>query len=83
MTLRAPRSTFPNQTDCAACGESIEQPYGYCSNCDACYCTACAAGHFCTPACAANGCFAGLCVRVVREGKLGAWASARTRGAIR
>ena len=82
MTSRAARTPFPNQTDCAACGDTIEQPYGYCSNCDAFYCATCAAGHYCTPSCAANGCFAGLCVRVVRDGKLGPWASAGTDGPL-
>ena len=65
--------TFSNQTTCATCGIAIEQPYGYCSNCDELYCLPCSATHYCTPACPANGCHAGLCVRVVRDGIIGPW----------
>lgn len=82
MTSRSLRSAFPDQTECAGCGGVMRQPYGYCSNCDACYCAACAAAHFCTPSCPANGCLAGLCVRVVQDGKLGPWASAGVDGTM-
>ena len=64
--------TFSDQATCAACAVAIVQPYGYCSNCDALYCLPCSAAHFCTPSCPANGCHAGLCVRMVRDGNLSA-----------
>jgi hypothetical protein len=65
--------TFSDQAVCASCAVEIEQPYGYCSNCDALYCLPCSATHFCTPSCQANGCHMGLCVRMVREGIVGPW----------
>jgi hypothetical protein len=55
---------------CAQCGATLGEPHAYCGNCDARFCLACGSRHFCTPACRANGCLAGLCVRLVRNGEL-------------
>lgn len=55
---------------CASCGNPLEEPHTYCGNCDARYCLACGSRHLCTPTCHANGCIAGLCVRVVRNGEV-------------
>jgi hypothetical protein len=55
---------------CASCGVTLGEPHGYCGNCDAHYCIPCSRAHFCTPTCQANGCFAGLCVRLIRNGEL-------------
>jgi hypothetical protein len=55
---------------CAACGGTLAGRYGWCSGCRMALCFACGRRHFCRPACAANGCRAGLCVREVREGVL-------------
>jgi len=55
---------------CAACGGSLD-PAGH-ARCDVCrgatYCLDCARGHLCTARCTSNGCIAGLCVHVVRDG---------------
>jgi hypothetical protein len=55
---------------CATCGQALGEPHAYCGNCDARYCLTCGSRHFCTATCQANGCIAGLCVRLVRDGEL-------------
>ena len=59
---------------CAVCGVALAEPFGWCGNCRAAYCLPCGRGHYCTSACPANGCHAGLCVRLVKDGVLaGTW----------
>jgi len=60
----------PACADCAACGVALAEPFGWCGNCRAAYCFACGRRHFCKPSCPAGGCLAGLCVRVVANGRL-------------
>ena len=48
-------SSWPSHTDGAAVAATA-------------YCLPCGRLHFCTPACPANGCLAGLCVRLVEGG---------------
>lgn len=55
---------------CASCGEPLAKPFAHCGNCRADYCLACGSRHFCMPSCRANGCIAGLCVRLVINGEL-------------
>jgi hypothetical protein len=61
---------IPDNPTCAGCGAALVEPFGWCSNCAAAYCDACAAVHFCLPSCQAAGCLAGFCVRRVEAGKL-------------
>jgi hypothetical protein len=56
--------------NCANCGGLLGEPHAFCGNCNERYCLACASTHFCTPTCHANGCFAGLCTRLIRNGGL-------------
>jgi hypothetical protein len=59
---------------CANCGDVLGVRYGWCSNCQAAYCLSCGRQHFCMESCQANGCHAGLCVRLVEAGVLStAW----------
>jgi len=60
----------PSTALCAGCGNPLGEPHTFCTNCDAHYCLDCGRRHFCTPTCRANGCIAGLCVRVMRNGEL-------------
>ncbi len=69
--------TKPNQQQpllessiCASCELPLAEPYGWCSGCRAAYCLPCGRYHFCQPSCLANGCHAGLCVRLVVGGVL-------------
>jgi hypothetical protein len=61
---------LPEDPCCETCGIALAEPYGWCTNCRAAYCLSCGRRHFCTPACPANGCLAGLCVRMVEHGVL-------------
>ncbi|HET7056052.1 MAG TPA: hypothetical protein VFI12_06290 [Thermomicrobiales bacterium] len=61
---------IPDDPICAGCGVALNEPFGWCSNCSAAFCDACAATHFCLPTCQAAGCIAGLCVRRVSDGHL-------------
>ena len=63
---------LPEHSICADCGKKLNEPYGWCSGCRKAYCLPCGRRHFCTPACPANGCHAGLCVRLVEGGVLAA-----------
>lgn len=65
-----PKSPVSNAATCASCGGPLEEAHAYCGNCDAHYCLACGSQHFCSATCQANGCIAGLCVRMVRNGEL-------------
>jgi hypothetical protein len=69
MTQR-PATGYLAATDCAVCGDALPEPFGWCENCRAAYCLACARGHFCRPTCQAAGCLAGLCVRLISNGEL-------------
>jgi hypothetical protein len=55
---------------CAACGAGLDRArYARCDVCrGATYCIACANAHLCTSRCTSNGCVAGLCVHLVRDG---------------
>jgi hypothetical protein len=64
------RPGYLEATNCAVCSVSLPEPFGWCENCRAAYCLACARQHFCLPTCQAAGCLAGLCVRLVRDGEL-------------
>jgi len=71
----------PSQPVCAACSIGLTEPFGWCSNCQASYCLDCGRGHFCRPACHAAGCVAGLCVRLVTDGRLSSrWGSPDASG---
>mgnify|MGYP001248643027 CR=1 FL=1 len=59
-----------NPGRCADCGEPLGEPFAHCGNCQAEYCLGCGSRHFCMPSCRANGCIAGLCVRLVIDGEL-------------
>jgi hypothetical protein len=61
---------LPDFPICADCGTPLADPYGWCAGCRAAYCLPCGRQHFCTPSCQANGCLAGLCVRLVEGGAL-------------
>jgi len=68
------RPLLMQSTACAVCGVELPEPFGWCGNCRAAYCLACARAHFCLPTCQAAGCLAGLCVRLVIDGELStAW----------
>jgi hypothetical protein len=76
---------IPRATSCAACAKPLEAAFGWCSTCRQALCFECGRAHFCTPTCRANGCLAGLCVRLVENGRFSAtWglpdASERTDG---
>jgi hypothetical protein len=58
----------PKSARCESCGVALTQPFGWCSGCHTAFCFACGRVHFCTPQCEANGCLAGLCVRVFEGG---------------
>jgi hypothetical protein len=70
VTWLNPDHQLPAAPLCVACGIPLTESYGWCSNCRAAYCLPCGRRHFCTPACPANGCLAGLCVRLVEHGVL-------------
>ncbi len=53
---------------CVVCAVALPESYGWCGTCRAAFCGDCGPSHFCTPACPAAGCHAGLCVRLVRGG---------------
>ena len=72
FTCMNPSHQLPREPVCAGCGAALSEPYGWCSGCRAAYCFPCGRRHFCTPACPANGCIAGLCVRLVENGTLSA-----------
>ena len=61
---------MPAEERCAACGGALD--LARYARCDVCrgtrFCIDCARGHLCTARCASNGCIAGLCVHVVRDG---------------
>ena len=61
---------LPENLECATCGVALTEPLGWCSNCEKAYCLDCGRLHFCRPSCQASGCHAGLCVRVVRDGRI-------------
>jgi len=63
---------IPEVVHCATCGRVLSEPFGWCSQCRAAYCLECGRQHFCHETCQANGCHAGLCVRLVRNGELAA-----------
>ncbi|MDF3017623.1 MAG: hypothetical protein K0R44_2848 [Thermomicrobiales bacterium] len=65
-----PGNRLPEHPHCADCGIELTEPYGWCGGCRKAYCLLCGRRHFCTPACPANGCRAGLCVRLVTGGVL-------------
>ena len=66
------RPALPASPQCADCDAALAEPYGWCSGCRKAYCFRCGREHYCTPNCHANGCLAGLCVRVVERGTLAA-----------
>ena len=70
FTWLNPGNQLPADPVCAWCGAALGEPYGWCSGCRVAFCFPCGRRHFCTPACPANGCRAGLCVRVVKDGTL-------------
>ena len=61
---------MPSDDRCTACDARLDPARYAC--CDVCkgarYCLACARSHLCTARCTSNGCIAGLCVHVVRDG---------------
>jgi hypothetical protein len=61
---------LPEHPLCADCGIELTEPYGWCGGCRKAYCLPCGRLHFCAPTCPANGCHAGLCVRLVAGGML-------------
>lgn len=56
--------------ECAACAHPLGPRFGWCGVCAKAFCLVCARQHVCRPDCLANGCRAGLCVRLVDDGKL-------------
>ena len=65
---------FLAATDCATCADPLGPRFGWCGVCAKALCLVCGRKHVCRPDCAANGCRAGLCVRLVEEGTLSdAW----------
>lgn len=66
----ADRFEAPPDGCCANCGQRLTDRFGWCGNCRVALCLACGRKHFCTPTCAAAGCLAGLCVRLVVNGRL-------------
>lgn len=65
-----PEHHLPSAPDCAVCGTSLGEPFGWCGGCREAYCVPCGRAHYCTPSCPDNGCLAGLCVREVAGGRL-------------
>ena len=61
---------IPDEPQCATCGQTLSEPFGWCSNCRLAYCEACGRSHYCQPTCQAAGCLAGFCVRAVVDGRL-------------
>ncbi len=61
---------IPTNPVCAACGVRLSERFGWCGNCRAALCLDCGRAHFCTSGCAAAGCRAGLCVRLVEDGRI-------------
>jgi hypothetical protein len=59
-----------SEEGCTACGAALDpRRFARCDVCDgARLCVGCAKAHFCTERCRSNGCIAGLCVRMVRDG---------------
>jgi hypothetical protein len=57
------------QRACDQCGQALGEPFAHCGNCQEDYCLGCGSHHFCMPSCQANGCIAGLCVRLVINGQ--------------
>jgi hypothetical protein len=55
---------------CSVCGTALDAARH--ARCDVCrgalFCITCAKAHLCTARCRTNGCIAGLCVHVVRDG---------------
>ncbi len=62
--------SLPADPRCDSCDVPLQEPFGWCSNCAAAYCLDCGRRHFCQPSCRESGCLAGLCVRLVRDGRL-------------
>jgi hypothetical protein len=60
----------PSPERCAACDVGLD-PARY-TRCDVCrgarFCVDCGREHLCTTRCTGNGCIAGLCVHLVRDG---------------
>lgn len=67
------REPFAQATHCVACGGTLGEPFGWCSNCQSAFCVACGDRHYCMSACQMRGCLAGFCVREVKGGVVGAW----------
>jgi hypothetical protein len=67
---RERRPAIPPSPRCADCDAALAEPFGWCGGCRKAYCFGCGRRHYCTPQCPANGCIAGLCVRVVSGGIL-------------
>ena len=61
---------IPDESQCATCGQTLSEPFGWCSNCRLAYCEACGRSHYCQPTCQAAGCLAGFCLRTVDAGLL-------------
>lgn len=61
---------LPTAPHCSDCGVALSKVFGWCGGCREAYCFSCGREHFCTPQCPAKGCYAGLCVREVRDGVL-------------
>ena len=70
FTWLNPGIQLPERPLCDDCGIELTEPYGWCGGCRKAYCLSCGRLHFCTSACQANGCHAGLCVRLVEGGVL-------------
>jgi hypothetical protein len=70
FTWLNPGHHLPEHPLCTDCGIELTEPYGWCGGCRKAYCLPCGRLHFCTPTCPANGCHAGLCVRLVEGGAL-------------
>ncbi len=70
FSSRKSGNSLPESPLCAGCGIDLTESYGWCGGCRKAYCVPCGRRHFCTPSCVANGCRAGLCVRLVAGGVL-------------
>jgi hypothetical protein len=61
---------MPSDARCTACDSPLS--LAHFARCDVCrgarFCIDCARRHLCTARCRSNGCIAGLCVHVVRDG---------------
>ncbi|MGI8477909.1 MAG: hypothetical protein ACR2OO_16290 [Thermomicrobiales bacterium] len=68
MTRQSAR--VPETLRCDECGVPLAEPFGWCFGCRAGFCLACGPAHFCTPGCPSAGCIAGLCVRLVADGRV-------------